>query len=309
MTKYLFLGALTCLGITGTPVFASEGGYSNYVPGFYGDIAIAVEPEPGFALRNDIYFYSADGGDSVRSGRVEFEAELDMTLDYLSLLYKTEQKVFGAGYAFGATLIVGNIDIDGSLALGPLATEFSDDKTSYGDITLIPGIFYWNYGDKLHFSQAFYIVAPISDYDKNNLVNIGLNYWTFETDFSMTYLDQETGQDYSVVIGYGYNTKNDDTDYQSGDEWHIDYAINQFLTESLAVGVHGFYFQQISGDSGGGAVLGDFKAQAAGIGPALMWVPPQFNGDVALVGKWIHEFDSENRMQGDHVFLSFMMSF
>ena len=46
-----------------------------------------------------------------------------------------------------------------------------------------------------------------------------------------------------VVIGYGYNTKNDDTDYQSGDEVHIDFVFNQILSESFAVGLHGIYYR------------------------------------------------------------------
>lgn len=201
------------------------------------------------------------------------------------------------------------MDISGELSAGPASVDFSDDKTSYGDITLVPGIFYWNNGDKLHFTQSFYIVAPVGDYDDSDLANTGLNYWTFETDFAMTYLNQETGQDYSVVLGYGYNTENDDTDYKSGDEWHVDYMFNQFLSESWAIGLHGFYYRQISGDSGDGALLGDFKAEAAGIGPAVMWVPPKCEGRVTFVAKWLSEYDSENRLEGDHVFLSFMMSF
>jgi hypothetical protein len=259
-------------------------------------------------MRNDFYFYSADGDGSVRSGQVELEADLDLAFDYLSIIYKAEEKVFGAGYAFGATFVAGKADISGEISVGPASVGFSDDKTSYGDITLVPGVFYWNNGDKLHFSQSFYVVAPVGDYDEDDLANTGLNYWTFETDFAMTYLDQESGQDYSVVIGYGYNTENDDTDYQSGDEWHIDYVLNQFLSDSLAVGLHGFYYRQISGDSGDGALLGDFKAEAAGIGPAIMWIPPKYEGEVAFVAKWINEYDSENRIDGDHVFLSFMMS-
>lgn len=65
------------------------------------------------------------------------------------------------------------------------------------------------------------------------------------------------------------------------------------------------HWMQISGD---GAVLGDFKAEAAGIGPALMWLLPRYEGEVAFVAKWLHEYDTKNRLEGDHVFLSFMMS-
>ena len=143
----------------------------------------------------------------------------------------------------------------------------------------------------------------------DDVANTGLNYWTFETDFAATYLNPETGQDYSVVLGYGYNTENDDTDYQSGDEVHLDYTINQFLNEEWAIGLHGFYYKQISGDSGDGALLGSFKAEAAGVGPALMWIPKSMGGNKAFILKWINEYHAENRMEGDHVFASFAISF
>ena len=300
---------LLCYTGISEPAIAAEGGYSNYIPGFYGDIALAIEPADGLSLRNDVYFYSAEADKSVRSGLIEVGIDIDLTFDFLTLLYKPGNEVFGASYAFGVGFAYGKVDIEGDISVGPFSGSFSDDKTSYGDITLIPGVFYWNNGDKLHFSQSFYLVVPVGDYDEDDDANIGLNYYTFETDFAMTYLDPETGQDYSIVIGYGYNSENDDTDYQSGDEFHIDYVINQFLSESWAIGVHGFYFEQLSGDSGDGALLGDFKAEAAGIGPAVMWIPPQYEGKVAFVAKWLSEYDAENRLEGDHVFVSFMASF
>lgn len=288
---------------------ASEGGYSNYVPGFYGDLALAVAPEDGWALRNDVYYYGADTDRSIRSGDIQLGVDLDLTFDYLTIFNKPGVEIFGAEYAYGATLVLGNADLSASIDIGPITRSIQDDRTSYGDITLTPGIFYWDNGDKWHFSQSFYVVVPVGDYDVDETVNTGLNYWTFETDFAATYFNPETGQDYSVVLGYGYNTENDDTDYKSGDEVHLDFVLNQFVSEEWAIGVHGFYYKQISGDSGDGALFGDFKAEAAGIGPAVMWVPKSLGGNTAFILKWMSEFDTENRMEGDHVFASFAISF
>ncbi|MBK1880642.1 SphA family protein [Pelagicoccus mobilis] len=288
---------------------AAEGGYSNYVPGFYGDLGVALEPAEGWSMRTDAYFYRADGEQNVRSGELEVSADLELSLAYFSLINKPGIELFGAQYAFGGTLVAGKADIEAELTAGETSLRVADDKTSYGDITLVPGSFYWNNGSNWHFNQAFYVVAPVGDYDVNDVANIGLNYWTFETDFSATYMNEEKGQDYSFILGYGYNTENDDTDYQSGDEIHLDFVLNQFVSPTLALGVHGYFFKQLSGDSGAGAQLGDFKAEAAGVGPAVMWVPEKFGGEAAFVAKWIHEYDSENRMDGDHVFLSFMKSF
>ena len=222
---------------------AAEGVYSNYVPGFYGDIALAVEPPDGLSLRNDIYFYTAEADRSIRSGAVEVGIDMDLTFNYLTLLHKPGVEIFGLQYAYGATLVVGNVDLSATLGAGPLSRSFNDEITSYGNFTLTPGIFYWNNGDKWHFSQSFYVVVPVGNYEADRAANVGLNYWTFETDFAATYLNPETGQDYSVVLGYGYNTKNNDTDYQSGEDVHLDFVLNQFLTDDWAIGLHGFFLQ------------------------------------------------------------------
>ncbi len=41
--------------------WAAEGGYSNYIPGTYGDFGVAFEPPTKWTLRSDLYYYEADG--------------------------------------------------------------------------------------------------------------------------------------------------------------------------------------------------------------------------------------------------------
>jgi hypothetical protein len=149
--------------------------------------------------------------------------------------------------------------------------------------------------------------VPTGDYDVDNLINNGLNYWSFDTNFALTYLNPETGRDFSFDIGHIYNTENGDTDYQTGQELHLDVAFNQFFSETFAVGLHGFYLKQLTGDSGAGSLLGDFKAEAAGVGPALLWTRSIGDQDVSFIAKWLHEFHAENRLEGDHIFLSFAL--
>jgi hypothetical protein len=84
--------------------------------------------------------------------------------------------------------------------------------------------------------------------------------------------------------------------------------LNQFFSESFAVGVHGFYLKQITGDSGAGASLGSFKAEAAGIGPALLYSAEIFDTNVTFIAKWLHEYDAEKRFEGDHVIAPFAFS-
>ena len=130
--------------------------------------------------------------------------------------------------------------------------------------------------------------------------NLGLNYYSFETDLAVTYFNQDNGRDLSILLGYIYNTENEDTDYHSGQEIHLDYMLNQWVSESVAIGIHGFFYRQITGDSGSGAILGDFKGRLSGIGPALFWQKKMMGLDIMTGFRWLHEFSGKNRFEGDH---------
>lgn len=307
-TYFTLAISVALLFISTVSVQAAEGGYSNYIPGTYGDFAAAVEPSTKFTIRNDIYHYQADGSRSVRSGILEADADLEFNLNMLTLLYKPDVEIFGAHYAFGALLPIVNVDIDAGIRFGGSELRRQDDVAGIGDITLIPGVLFWNSGN-YHFTLAEYIITPTGNYDSDDLANVGLNYWSFDTNVATTYLNTETGQDYSINLGYIYNTENSDTDYQTGQELHIDYMINQFLSESWAIGIHGFYLKQVTGDSGDGAILGSFKGEAAGVGPAVLWSTKSFGQEVTFIAKWLPEYHAERRIKGDHIFVSFAMSF
>ena len=307
--KMKLLSTLLLLLIIALPtsIHAAEGGLSNYVPAFYGDFALAVAPPDGLSFKNDVFYFSGDIGGSLRSGLVEANADVTLVYNYISFLYKPENKFLGAPMAFAVTQPIGYVDVDASVRVGPLSANLSDDHTGLGDTTL-SFILYGN-RDKLHYSLSNYLVMPIGDYDVDELANTGLNYWTYEVDIAATYLNEETGQDYSVVAGYGYNTENDDTDYQSGDEVHVDYSLNQFLSESFAVGINGYFYKQVGGDSGSGAVLGSFKGEGAGIGPAIFYSKKISGKDVYFIAKWVHDYHAENRVKGDYAYASFALSF
>ncbi len=299
--------ALIILVTIATQSFAAEGGLSNYIPGFYGDLALAMEPPDGFSFRNDTFYFSGDIGESIRSGLIEADADVTLIYDYLTFLYKPDFKVFGAPVAFAITPSIGHTDIDASLRVGSLTADFDDDHTGLGDTTL-SAMMYWNH-ENFHISLNNYLVTPTGDYDEDDLANTGMNYWTYEVDLAATYFNEEKGQDYSVVIGYGYNTENNDTDYQSGDEIHLDYVLNQFFSEAFAVGVNGYFYKQIGADSGDGARLGSFKGESAGIGPVISYIKNISGKDVYFIAKWLHDYHADNRVKGDYVYASFALSF
>ena len=284
----------------------AEGGYSNYIPGTYGDFGMALAPAETWTLRNDVYFYDASADRSVRSGQLEVGVDLEFLMNFTTIVFKPNVEIFGGQYAAGVFIPIVDLNLDSNLLIGNTVASISDSATGLGDVVLIPALLYWNTGN-IHTSFMQSIVAPTGDYDISNGINNGLNYWSFDTNFALTYLNPETGRDVSFNIGHIYNTENEDTDYQTGQELHLDVVFNQFLSETFAVGLHAFYLKQITGDSGNGALLGDFKAESAGVGPALLWATQIGGQDVSFIAKWLHEFHAENRLKGDHVSVSFAL--
>ncbi len=67
----------------------------NYIPGIYGDLALAVEPSEGISVRNDLYYYSVEAGRSVRSGQIEADADVTLVYDFLNLFYKPGIRGYG----------------------------------------------------------------------------------------------------------------------------------------------------------------------------------------------------------------------
>ncbi len=276
---------------------AAEGASSNYFPGTYGDYAAAVGPEPGWLLLDYNLFYTAEVDRAVLQGRETAELDVFSYVNMPALLYTFEEPVAGARFSMGVFLPVGVVDLEVTLPL--LGVDDDARETNIGDANLLPASLYWNTGN-WHVNLYELVIAPTGQYDVDNAVNLGRNYWSFDSVLGVTYLDLESGRDFSIVAGYMINGENDDTDYQTGDEFHVDWMLNQFFSEGFALGVHGYYYKQVEGDSGDGAILGNFKGESVGIGPSVLWTPVAGDGKFSITGTWLHDLDATNRLESDY---------
>jgi hypothetical protein len=146
--------------------------------------------------------------------------------------------------------------------------------------------------------------VPVGSYEVGRLANLGTNHWSIDGGGGYTYLDPKKGHEFSVVGGVTYNFENKDTNYKNGVDGHIDWALSQFLSEDVHVGLVGYVYYQLSGDSGSGAVLGDNKARVYSVGPQAGFFFP-FGGSKGYVnvrGYW--ESGARNRTEGWNVWLT-----
>ena len=87
----------------------------------------------------------------------------------------------------------------------------------------------------------------------------------------------------------------------------VDGGAAQFLSEQTLIGVVGYYYQQLTGDSGSGAQLGDFESRVAGIGPQLGYFFPLGGSMAYLSLKGYYEFAAENRPEGWNAWVTVSM--
>jgi hypothetical protein len=304
------LGALAVMVIlVPLSAHAEEGASGHYAPGANASFVDTLPSKPGLAIANFFNYY--DGSASV-SKQLPYggliTAGLDATAysDTVIALYTTPLKLLGGYYAVGAAIPFVWVEAKGEVT-GPLGNTFTkrDKASGIGDITLYPFMLGWTglKGD-LKSDVRLGIYAPTGNYDKGELANLGKNYWTFEPAVSLSYISSKIGLELSAFAGMDFNTENHKTDYQTGTQFHLDFTAAEHLPlfgGVIGVGVNFFYYQQISGDSGSGATLGDFKGRTIGIGPVLSYAMKIWKKDLVAEVKWLPEIDVKNRLEGDYI--------
>ncbi len=135
-----------------------------------------------------------------------------------------------------------------------------------------------------------------------------IGHWAADAGVGYTYFNPATGNEFSVVTGLTYNFKNPSTDYQNGIDWHLDWGLSKFVTKQWQIGLVGYFYNQLTGDSGSGATLGDYKSRVNGIGPQVGYLFPVGDMQGYLNLKAYKEFGAHNRPEGWNVWLTFALT-
>jgi hypothetical protein len=290
---------------------AAEGGLGFYLLGSKTSLAGFVPP-PGTYVADFNYFYTGSTPINFNIGGVNVNGGVDADA-YIKLftgLWTAPEKVLGGNVAFGVTVPIGwkNVSAGATVdAFGhALQLNFQDDGAHVGDPVLGASLG-WHEGS-LHWSLNTLLNIPVGYWKQGDVTNIGFNRWAGDVLGAVTYLDMKTGLELSGAAGFTFNGSNQDTDYKTGTEFHFEGAAMQHFSKTLSAGIQGYFYQQVTGDSGPSTkFLGDFKGRVVALGPAA-----DFSfvlGTVPVSGsvKYFHEFDVENRLQGDAGYLNFMI--
>lgn len=326
MKSKLLYPTVACALVLAATGRAEEAGSGHYIPGLVASFIDAFPAKPGgIAVLNLFTYYdgSASSNQQLPVGGL-LTTGIDATIyaDTLAGIYQTPWSVLGGGLAFGVALPYVSLEVQGQAQrIGPdgspgPAFMTRDTADGIGDMTLVPLILGWtNLMPDLKLDTRFSIYAPTGDYEKGSLANAGKNYWTFEPGIMASWLSSKIGTEVSVYAGVDFNTINDATDYQSGTSLHFDATLAQHFPLAggfIGIGANAFYYEQLSGDSGSGARLGDFESLTVGVGPVLSYATklgPNKTTDLVAEVKWLPELDVDNRVKGDLIWFKLVVGF
>lgn len=306
----LGLAAGGLLGLA-QPASADEGGASVYLLGSGGPGTAIMPPVKGVFFSNSLYYYSGEAGGDKQfpiGGSVVADLNAAITADFATVLWVPSTDFAGGTLALGATLPVGEVDIDVSGVIsgpagGGVGVSKNDSAFVVGD-PLVTALLGWSKGN-YHLQVGAMVNLPIGDYRKDELANLAFHRWAADTSVAATWHDPASGWDVSGKAGVTFNGTNEHTDYNSGNDFHAELAVEKAFSEAFSAGVQLYHFQQISDDSGSGARLGAFKGKASGVGVTAAWNFKLAERPATLRLHAFTEFDVENRLEGDSIFLDF----
>lgn len=295
MRSIVILLALLNL-LLGIRVQCSEYRISTYFPGFR-DVLVGVQPPPGFYLQERTLFYTGNVSRTLSAGRIAENAHVYIPVQFTLLESVTKTKVWGSYYAFGLIFPIVEPQISGTVQTPFGSRSFTQSISGLSQTQILPLVLGWHSG-KSYQRAAMVVYAPTGNYDPLRAANTTLNRWAIEFDYGYTYLDRKTGVELDVAPGYTFNFRNPDTDYTSGQEFHIDFAALQHLSTSWAIGAVGYMFFQTTPDTGPGAILGANEGRTFALGPIAFYRSRLGGIPMTVTGKYYGEFGVSNRYAG-----------
>ena len=271
---------------------ATEGGGGAYSNGAQGFMAGALPP-PGFYFIEYAQHYWTHSLKDDNGDRIPIPFKLHVSAAVERFLWQSDIEILGG--RFGAYTLIPLAHASADTALG------SGSTSGLGDIVVAPFVS-WHFSKNFHMASSFDITMPTGGYDKNHLVNLGRNYWTFEPVLALTYLF-DNGIETSIKLMYDFNTKNNSTDYRTGQEFHFDYAVGYHYGPWTA-GAVGFYYQQVTGDGGTAPTSNIGRVIAAG--PGIRY---DAKNGVSIEARWNKEFAAKNKTEGNRIWFNVFAKF
>jgi hypothetical protein len=318
------------------PLSSIAGGVSHEPLGNESFLA-GILPPPGFYVREELSYYTSqkikdDQGRTLSLAREGAKLDkLDVVVAATGLLYISPLKVLG-GF-LGGRVLIPVVGINEKLSLltpaGP--AQMGEHRRGIGDITFAPNLSFHSKNGLFHGYGGIDIFAPTGPWNRDHLVNIGTNVWSFVPVVAATvFLPWHPNLGLDIKMDYSFNTRNSDylispsvaakignialsglkTHRTPGQEFHCDFGVEYALTERGAanqfrIGAMGYFYQQVTDDNTGVGSVKHDRGRVLGIGPGVWWSYKKWT----VGARTVFETAARNRPEGINSFLSIYHAF
>ncbi|MTJ83983.1 MAG: hypothetical protein F8N37_23605 [Telmatospirillum sp.] len=298
-----FLAAMALTGLAAGPAGATEGGGQQFPIGVDTVDPALLPPPGGNMLLSYTVGYWADrlNGDNGRSARPGFHA--DVFVEAIKLIHTWTSF---HGIDIGSGMVNGLNNTDVTIVPGAVKGQ----EFGLIDTDLLPVILHADVGGGLHLGFATNIWVPDGTYRRTNPASMGFNRTSVGLQFITTWLPTDKWDlNTSTIVEFG--AKNQATQYYSGTYTNTDFQASYRAIDALpklAIGVSGYYFQQLEDDriNGLAAYGTGYRGMAVGFGPQIRYDAWDHG---AIVLKYQHELTAENRPQGEKFWLQLGVPF
>lgn len=285
-----FGGAALALTLVTTNVDAIEGGVDTYGLGAEGTLAGGLPPPGLYGIVYQNHYqasrFADDGGHAAVPG---FRLHADSITP--RLIWMTRTTIAGGQLGWYALMPLIHLRVS--------APGVSESRSGNGDLLMAPLLAY--HSGMYHWGYAFELVAPVGDYAKSHVANLGRNYVTVRPIAGWSYHDPD-GWDMSTKLSASFNARNGDTGYRSGTYLAGDYSVGYRVFPPVLVALEGYFLEQLSDDKQHGVAVANNgnRTQVLGVGGGLQYQAPS---GYSVEGKVVRDTSVRNRADGTSVWI------
>lgn len=268
-----------------------------------------VPPTPGafYVAVGEIWYAGDIGASRATPVGASLALDLDAKVSFtpVTLLHAWETSDPAWSFASSLTVPILWTEATANVTVGPRTGRVSDEAFGIYDLVFTPFVAGRHFSATEHASLGLTVWAPTGAYDSADLANLGMNCWTFIPTVAYTRLLPDPNVELSASWGVQFYTENPDTDYRSGILSDFEFLAVKRLSSGFGFGLVGSWIEQLSDDQGGrSAALDGFRGRALGAGPVLTFAKKIAGRDLSGDLRWVHEFETKNRFEGDAVTLN-----
>jgi hypothetical protein len=300
----LTLVGLTVLAFTVTRAFAVEGGLGRPISGMsIAPYAGVVPPEPGFAVATGETYYegSIGGGRTVPiAGLLVANVDMKASFTPIALLYIWPTPTKEWNFASAISFPLAWLEVEANVSLGRLSVRKTDSTFGLFDLVFTPIVASHHFSQTDHLAFSFTFWAPTGSFETGKLVNLSLNNWTFIPGVAYTKIIPEGNIELTGIWQMEFYTENPATHFQNGILSDLEVLAIKRFKGGFGIGFVESWIQQVTDDGGATAdVLNGFVGRAFGIGPIVTYSTKLGKSHLDLSARWIHDFDTTKRVEGD----------